>query len=133
MRKIVAAALLMTLAGCAANTQVAQQSPVSTAAGEYKLIAVDGQAVPQVISTGDEVVSGRLLLHADGSFEMQTAMRTQMSSTQPLAYQRNQLGSFSATSIGVQLKFQSGVESSGAFFGRTLRFYQNNVEYLYLK
>jgi hypothetical protein len=130
MRRILAAAVLIALSGCATNTQV---SNVPAAAGAYKLIAVDGQAVPQVIANGDEVVAGTLQLKVDGTFDVRTDMRTQMSSTQPLAYQRKQAGSYTSTPIGVQLKWAAGSESSGAFFGRTLRFYSNGVEYLYMK
>ena len=56
-----------------------------------------------------------------------------MSSASPLSFQRSQLGSYVTSQIGMQLKWQSGTESSAAFFGRTLRFYHNGVEYLYLK
>ena len=130
MRKIFAAAVLVALSGCATNPQV---SNVPAAAGEYKLIAVDGQAVPQVITNGDEVLAGTLQLKTDGTFEARTDMKTRMSSLQPLAYQRKQEGTYAASTIGVQLTWPNGPESIGAFFGRTLRFYSNGVEYLYMK
>jgi hypothetical protein len=130
MRRIFAAAVLLALAGCAANSQV---STVPAAAGTYKLIAVDGQAVPHVIRTGEEVVGGMLLLKTDGTFEVRTDMKAQMTATQPLAFQRQQLGTYTTTEIGVQLKWQLAAETSGAFFGRTLRIYNNGIEYLYMK
>ena len=64
---------------------------------------------------------------------MRTDLKTMMSSAQPLAYQRKQEGSYTSSQIGVQLKWQAGPETSGAFFGRTLRFYSSGVEYLYMK
>lgn len=130
MRRMIAAAMVIALAGCAANSQV---PAVPAAGGTYTLIAVDGQAVPQVIATGDEVVSGTLVLAVDGTFEVRTDMRTQMTSVKPLAYQRQQVGKYTVSEIGVQLFWQGGKDSSGAFFGRTLRFYNNGVEYLYMK
>jgi hypothetical protein len=130
MRRIFAAAAMVALAGCTANTQVAS---TPAAAGTYNLIAVDGQAVPQVIGNGDEVVAGTLQLHVNGTFEMRTDMKTLMSSAQPLAYQRKQAGSYTSSQIGVQMYWQAGQEASGAFFGRTLRFYSKGVEYLYMK
>lgn len=130
MRRMIAAAMVVALAGCAAKSQV---PGVPAAAGTYTLIAVDGQAVPQKISNGDEVVSGKLILAPDGTFEVRTDLRTQMTSVQPLAYQRQQLGTYTVSKIGVQLFWQGGRDSSGAFFGKTLRFYNNGVEYLYMK
>ena len=130
MRKLLGAVLVLAVAGCAANSQISQDIPK---AGTYNLIAVDGQAVPQKIATGEEVVDGTLVLKADGSFEMKTSLRTQMSSTQPLSFQRQAAGTYTTTEIGVQLAWRNGVETSGAFFGRTLRIYHDGVEYLYLK
>jgi hypothetical protein len=130
MRKLLSAVLVLAVAGCAANSQISQ---APTAAGTWKLIAVDGQAVPQRIATGEEVVEGTLLLKPDGTFEMKTAMRAQMSSTQPLSFQRQFSGTYSTSEIGVQLAWRTGTVTSGAFFGRTLRVYYDSVEYLFLK
>ncbi|HEY0671196.1 MAG TPA: hypothetical protein VGD27_02960 [Longimicrobiales bacterium] len=130
MRRVLGAAILVALAGCASNTQVSQVPP---AAGTYNLIAVDGQAVPHVLASGEEVISGQLLLKADESFEMRTAMKAQVSSLEPLSFQREQSGVYTTSPIGVQLAWRTGGESIGAFFGRTLRLYYNGVEYLYMK
>lgn len=129
MRKI-ALALGLALVGCATTAEVPY---VPAAAGEYTLIAVDNLAVPQVVASGDEIISGKLLLNADGTFEMRTDMKTMMSSAQPFSYQRQARGAYQANAMGVHLNWQAGTETTGAFFGRTLRFYHNGVEYLYLK
>jgi hypothetical protein len=130
MRKLLSAALVLTIAGCAANTQI---SPDISGAGTYKLIAVDGQAVPHKLASGHEVVEGKLWLKTDGSFEMKTSLSTQMSATEPFKYQREFGGTWTATQIGVQLAWRSGPETSGAYFGRTLRIYRDGVEYLFVK
>jgi hypothetical protein len=131
MRKVLAIAMGLALAGCATTSSQVANTPA--AAGEYTLIAVDNQAVPQKISNGDEVISGLLTLNADGTFEVRTQLRTMMTSAQPLTYSRVAQGLYQTSPIGLQLKWQAGTETSGAFFGRTLRFYHNGVEYLYLK
>ncbi len=130
MRKLLGAVLVLAVTGCATNAQISQ---APTAGGTWKLIAVDGQAVPQVIASGEEVVEGTLVLRKDGNFELKTAMRAQMSSTQPFSFQRQLNGTYTTTQIGVQLAWRGGTETSGAFFGRTLRIYHDGVEYLFLK
>lgn len=130
MRKVLGAMLAIAIAGCASNSQISQ---TPTTAGTYNLIAVDGQAVPQAIASGEEVVSGTLSLNSDGTFEMKTQVRAQLTSKEPLSFQRQLGGNYSATDIGVQLAWRGGVETSGAFFGRTLRIYHNGTEYLFMK
>lgn len=130
MRKLLSAVLVLAVAGCAANSQIPGEQ---AAAGTYNLIAVDGQAVPQKIASGEEVVSGTLVLNKDGSFEMKTSLRAQMTSTQPFSFQKQFNGTYTASPIGVQMTWRGGIETSGAFFGRTLRVFHDNVEYLFLK
>ena len=130
MRKLLSAVLVLAAAGCATNSQTSQDNPTT---GTYNLIAVDGQAVPQKIATGEEVMAGTLVLKQDGGFEMKTSLRTQMSSTQPFSFQRQYTGTYTSTQIGVQLAWRGGTETSGAFFGRTLRIFHDGVEYLFIK
>lgn len=130
MRKLLSAVLVLAAAGCATNSQISQEN---AAFGTYNLIAVDGQAVPQKIATGEEVLDGTLLLKQDGSFEMKTSLRAQMTSTQPFSFQRQYSGTYTSTQIGVQLAWRGGTETSGAFFGRTLRIFHDGVEYLFVK
>lgn len=130
MRKLLGAVLVLAVAGCAANSQIPGER---AAAGTYNLIAVDGQAVPQKIASGEEVVDGTLVLNNDGTFEMKTSLRTQMTSTQPFSFQKQFKGTYTASPIGVQMVWRGGIETSGAFFGRTLRVFHDGVEYLFLK
>lgn len=130
MRKLLSAVLVLAVAGCAANSQISQDK---AAAGTWKLIAVDGQAVPQKIANGEEVVDGALFLKQDGSFELKTSLRAQMSSTQPFSFQRQYTGTYSTSQIGVQMTWRGGTQTSGAFFGKTLRLYHDGVEYLFIK
>lgn len=130
MRRIFVAAIVLAAQSCAGNTQV---MPEQVPAGTYTLIAVDGQAVPHVLPTGEEIIAGTLVLKHDGGFEMKTSGRAQLSTPAPVSFQREQQGVYNASPIGVQLAWRTGGESVGAFFGRTLRFYHNGVEYLYLK
>ena len=124
MRKVIGAMLAIALAGCAANSQISQ-GPKAT--GNYNLIAVDGQAVPQALGTGEEVVSGTLVLNRDGNFEMKLQMRAQLTAREPLSFQRQFTGSYTTSEIGVQLVWRGGIETSGAFFGKTLRIYNNGT------
>jgi hypothetical protein len=122
--------LAVALAGCAANSQISQ-TPSTT--GTYNLIAVDGQAVPQPIGSGEEVVSGILVLNQDGSFEMKLQLRAQLTAREPLNFQRQFSGNYTQSEIGVQMIWRGGIETSGAFFGRTLRIYNSGTEYLFVK
>jgi hypothetical protein len=130
MRKVLGAMLALALAGCAANSQISQ-TPSSP--GTYNLIAVDGQAVPQAIGSGEEVVAGTLVLNQDRSFEMKLQMRAQMTAKEPLNFQRQFSGTYTTSEIGVQLVWRGGIETSGAFFGKTLRIFNNGTEYLFVK
>jgi hypothetical protein len=129
MRKLLGAVLLLAAAGCATNSQIPQDQRTP---GKYTLIAVDGQAVPEKLPSGEEVLAGTLVLKADGGFEMKTSLRAQMSSTQPFNFQRQYDGTYTATSIGVNMTWRGGAVTSGAFFGHTLRVFHDGVEYLFL-
>lgn len=135
MRKISGAALALFLAGCATTSPAPQATPFG--AGTYKLIAVENQALPEVISegpnAGSEVIFGELHLNADRSFRMRLDLRTQVSSLQPLIYTRNQSGTYDSSPMGVTLSWESGTAATGAFFGRTLRVYRDGVEYLFMQ
>lgn len=122
--------LALAVAGCAANSQAGPQFETT---GTYKLIAVDGRAVPEVLSTGEEVLAGDLVLKRDGSFAMKLDMRVQLSTPEPLTVRRELGGRYTASPIGVQLVWRDNVETSGAFFGRTLRIYRDGIEYLFMK
>ena len=130
MRKVIGAMLALAVAGCAANSQISQ---TPNAGGSYNLIAVDGQAVPQAIGTGEEIVAGTLVLNGDGNFEMKLQMRAQLTAREPLEFQRQFTGTYTASEIGVELTWRGGIATSGAFFGKTLRIFNNGTEYLFLK
>lgn len=129
MRKLLSAVLVLAAAGCATNSQISQDHRTP---GKYNLIAVDGQAVPHKIASGEEVLAGTLVLKADGEFEMKTSLRAQMTSAQPFYFQRQYDGTYTATNIGVNMSWRGGTVTSGAFFGHTLRVFQGGVEYLFL-
>lgn len=47
---------------------------LASVAGEYKLVSVDGRALPMALRTGaSPIISGSLLLNANGTFRVQTA------------------------------------------------------------
>jgi hypothetical protein len=134
MRKLMSAALILTLAGCA-SAPLQQDQPI--AAGTYKLIAINSEGMPVVLTegpqTGSEVVAGELQLNTDNTFRMRIDLRTQVSSLKPLEYSRSYDGKYDTSSIGVTMAWQEGALTSGAFFGRTLRVYRDGMEYLFLK
>ena len=134
MRKLLSAALILTLAGCAS---AALQQDQPTGAGTYKLIAINSEGMPVVLTegpqAGSEVVSGELLLNDDHTFRMRIDLRTQLSSLKPLEYSRSYNGKYDTSSIGVTMAWQEGTTTSGAFFGHTLRVYRDGMEYLFLK
>lgn len=134
MRKITGAALALILAGCATTSPAPQATEFGI--GTYKLLAVENQALPEVLSegpqAGSEVIFGELHLNADKTFRMRLDLRTKVSSLQPLTYTRNQTGTFESSPMGVTLNWSSGSAATGAFFGRTLRVYRDGVEYLFI-
>jgi hypothetical protein len=135
MRKISGAALALILAGCATTSPAPQATAFGT--GTYKLIAVENQALPEVLSegpqAGSEVIFGELHLNGDRTFRMRLDLRAQVSSLQPLTYTRNQSGTFDSSPMGVTLNWAGGSAATGAFFGRTLRVYRDGVEYLFMQ
>ena len=130
MRKVFGVVLALAVAGCAANSG-ALQTP--GAPGTYHLLAVDGQAVPQAITSAEEVVSGILALSDDGRFEMKLQLRSQMTAREPLNFQRQFTGSYTTSKIGLQLMWRGGIETSGAFYGRTLRIFHGGTEFLFVR
>jgi hypothetical protein len=134
MRKLMSAALILTLAGCA-SAPLQQDQP--TGAGTYRLLAINSEGMPVVMTegpqAGSEVIGGELQLNNDNTFTMRIDLRTQVSSLKPLAYSRSYLGKYDTSNIGVTMAWQEGTATSGAFFGHTLRVYRDGVEYLFLK
>ena len=74
MRKVLLAAMVMAIAGCATAPIVSQTIP-SERVGTYRLLAVEHQAVPEILSegpqAGTEILSGQLILNSDGTLEHQ--------------------------------------------------------------
>ena len=136
MRKVLLAALVLAIAGCATAPIVSQTIP-SERIGTYRLLAVEHQAVPEVLSegpqAGTEILGGQLILNADGTFLMRIDARAQVSSLEPLPFSRTSSGTYSGSTVGVTLAMKDGTQNDGAYFGKTLSIYRDGIQYLFIK
>ena len=109
-KPVIAAAALALLVGCAGGTSQssrtygpALQSPAPTLAsiaGDYRLVAVDGRALPftEPSRTRDAaaspwpVVAGKLVLRPEGIFVMETTYNTNADGARSFAFTGNCVG-----------------------------------------
>ena len=134
MRNVIKAALILAVAGCASAPV---QTIPSAQTGSYRLLAVQHQAVPEILTegpqAGTEIVGGQLILESDGTFQMRIDARSQVSSLEPLAYSRTSKGTYVRSTVGVTLALQDGSTNDGAFFGKTLSVYRDGIQYLFIQ
>jgi hypothetical protein len=136
MRKLILAALVLAIAGCATAPIVSQTIP-SERVGTYRLLAVQHQAVPEILSegpqAGTEILGGQLVLNNDGTFLMRIDARAKVSSLEPIPFTRSTEGTYASSTVGVTLTSKDGALNDGAYFGTTLSIYRDGIQYLFIK
>ena len=135
MRKLLAAAMLLTLSGCALPTRTFWQETFGL--GLYRLIAVQNNGLPHRIEegtlTGVEVISGDFVLYDDLTFEMWVECKAQVTALEPLPFTRKYAGTYAKSANEIILTWQNDSSTTALFAGRTLRVVRGDVEYLFVK
>ena len=145
-RPVIAAAALALLVGCAGGTSQSsrtsgpapQSSPhtLASIAGDYRLVAVDGKAIPfaqpsRARDAADAwpVVAGKLVLRPDGTFLMETTYDTNADGARSFAFKGSCFGAGDAFSM----VWDGGGQTPLTIRGDTVVISKQNTRFSYLR
>ena len=146
-RPVIAAAALALLFGCAGGTSRSSRTPgpalqaaphtLSSIAGDYRLVAVDGKAIPfaqpprarETDASSWPVVAGKLVLRPDGTFLMETTYDTNADGARSFAFKGSCFGAGEAFSM----VWDGGGQTPLTIRGDTVVINKQNTLFAYLR
>ena len=146
-RPVIAAAALALLFGCAGGTSQSSRtsgptlrgSPhtLASIAGDYRLVAVDGRAIPfaqpsrsrDAAEASWPIVAGKLVLRPDGTFLMETTYDTNADGARSFAFKGSCFGAGDAFSM----VWDGGGQTPLTIRGDTVVINKQNTLFSYLR